>query len=40
MIGLKILISIVVLIPLVELQESNDTHFIATREWQEIKAGK
>lgn len=40
MISLNILITIVVLIPLVDLQTSNETNFVATREWQEIKPGK
>lgn len=37
---LILLIKLTLIIQFVSLNKSNDTHFIATNEWQEIKSGK
>jgi hypothetical protein len=37
---MKIILSFLLVLPFVALQESNSTDFVATKEWQEILPGK
>lgn len=40
MFSIKIIVLVTLCVTIVKSQESNDTNFVATKDWQEVRPGK